>query len=93
MNRSLQEEQESIKQFEKDIKQLLVIMEGIDNINDTKDIFKKLEDIQIKLACLVFKYNVKVSPFIRQFIYDFDRIDDIEMRKIIYTKVKKGEYR
>ena len=64
-----------------------------DEIRNTKDIddaellFKNLEDVQFILAKAVFKENQDVSSFLRQFIYDFDRIDDEDVKKDLYSKI------
>ena len=51
-------------------------------------IFKNLEDIQFILAKAVFKEGLNVSPFLREFIYDFDRIDDFDVKNLQYQKIK-----
>ena len=51
-------------------------------------LFKNLEDIQFVLAKSVFKNGIEVTPFLRRFIYDFDRIDDKEIKSILYDRIK-----
>ena len=55
-------------------------------------IFKVLEDIQFVLAKAVFKDGIVVTPKLRKFISDFDRIDDEGMRNYLYLKIKSNEY-
>jgi hypothetical protein len=39
-----------------------------------------------------FMYDLKVGRRLGKFIADFDRIDDLETRKIIYKEIKDGAY-
>jgi hypothetical protein len=60
------------------------------SISDAELIFKNLEDIQFVLAKAVFKEGLNVSPFLREFIYDFDRIDDVDVKNLQYQKIKSN---
>lgn len=60
------------------------------NIDNAELIFKNLDDIQIILAKAVFKNEIEVTPFLRQFIYEFDRIDDFETKCDLYNRIKEG---
>lgn len=59
------------------------------NVEEAELYFKNLEDMQYLLAKHVFKYNLEVSSFLRDFIYDFDRIDDFETKNYLYKRIKK----
>jgi len=57
------------------------------NLNEAEMLFKNLEDIQFVLAKAVFKNGLSVSLFLREFIYDYDRIDDEEVKQRLYQKI------
>jgi hypothetical protein len=75
--------------IEKEIELLYKAIEQTHEIHEADLIFKNLEDIQFILAQAVFKDGIKISPFLRQFVYDFDRIDDIEVKEYQYKKIKQ----
>jgi hypothetical protein len=56
-------------------------------------IFKILEDMQFVLAKAVFKNKIVVTPQLRKFISDFDRIDDEALKNYLYSKIKSDEYK
>lgn len=62
------------------------------SLNEADTAFNLLGDIQNLLAAAVFKEQVIVNKFLKKFIYDFDRIDDYEMRHHLYSKIKSNEY-
>lgn len=74
---------------EQEIKLMFLEIKNINKIEDAELIFNKLEDVQYILAKLVFKNEVEVTPFLRQFVYDFDRIDDRETKIALFNKIKK----
>jgi len=59
------------------------------NIIEAEHLFKKLECIQFVLSKAIFKDHLKVSAFAKEFIYDFDRIDDFNVKENQYQKIKK----
>lgn len=77
------------KIIEKEIEKLFFEISKTGNVDEANLLFDKLEEIQYLLAKIIFKYDIKVTPFIRQFVYDFDRIDDKETRDYLYKKIKK----
>ncbi len=64
----------------------------VSDVDETNLIFKVLEDIQSVLAKAVFKNKVNVTPELRKFVYDFDRIDDDDMKNYLYSKIKSNDY-
>lgn len=60
--------------------------------NEATVAFKILEDIQFVLAKAVFKDKIMTTQPLDEFISDFDRIDDKEVRKFLYFKIKSNEY-
>jgi hypothetical protein len=60
------------------------------DLNSCFSYFDELDEIQTELAKYLFKYDVKVSMKLKQFIKDFDRIDDIDCKLSMYRKIKSG---
>ena len=63
-----------------------------DTLEDAEPAFKVLEDIQFSLAKAVFKEGLVVRGVLRDFVKNFDRIDDEETRKFFYLKIKTMEW-
>ncbi|MDY3315928.1 hypothetical protein PG630_01200 [Riemerella anatipestifer] len=74
--------------IEDKIKSLFSEISNANELRDTEFLFKELENIQFELAKLAFKDKVVLSPFLRQFVYDFDRIDDDEIKIFLYERIK-----
>lgn len=77
-----------IESIEEEIKLLFNAISETKSIENATSIFEELEVIQMALAKSVFKDGLKVSSFLRDFIYDFDRIDDDVVKKFQYDKIK-----
>ena len=54
--------------------------------------FDQLQEIQSPLAVLVFKENIDEYSRINKFVSDFDRIDDLRLRKYMFNAIKNEEY-
>lgn len=76
--------------IENEISLLFNAIRKTHHINEASTELKKLENIQFVLAKAIFKNQLKVSPFLRDFVSDFDRIDDDDMKKHIYVKIKSS---
>lgn len=74
--------------IEQEIKLLFTAIGSTNEINAAELLFKNLEDVQFVLAKSIFKNGTEVSPFLRQFVYDFDRIDDKETKGNLYKRIK-----
>lgn len=59
-----------------EIRVTLELMARAQSADDVKYMFTVLEEIQGGLALAVFRDDRKVSAFLREFIRDFDRLDD-----------------
>jgi hypothetical protein len=79
---------EGLEFIEQEIKLLFKFIAKTKRIEESGLLFKNLEDIQFVLAKAVFKNGVIVTPFLRGFIYDYDRIDDMDVKKKLYQKIK-----
>lgn len=77
---------------ENKIKSLFSSIESANSFEECGEFFSELEKIQTELAVLVFKEQVEVSTKLRKFVRDFDRLDDIDLRQNMFTKIQKREY-
>jgi hypothetical protein len=77
---------------EKEIKKLFTEIGQTQSIADSEEKFQELANFQFVLAKAVFKERLSVPAFLRQFIYDFDRIDDVLVKKKEFEKIKSGYY-
>jgi len=77
--------------IEKLIRLLYSGIKESENINEANRYFKALEELQFIMAKSVFKENLYVTNFIRKFIYNFDRIDDEEVKIYLYNKIKNED--
>ncbi|MGC4129628.1 MAG: hypothetical protein QM564_08740 [Bergeyella sp.] len=75
--------------IEQEIKLLFEAIAKTNGIENANLLFKNLEDIQFILARAIFKDKIIVTPFLRNFVYDFDRIDDEEVMNKLYKNIKK----
>ena len=76
--------------IEQEIRLLFKIIAKTNGIDETDLMFRNLEDIQFVLAKAVFKDEITVTPFLRDFVYDYDRIDDFEVKQTLYHKIKRS---
>ncbi len=77
--------------IEDEIKLLFKNIAVTNNIKEADNFFSVLNDIQFILAKAVFKNKIEVSLFLRKFIHDFDRLDDIDLKLFLYEKIKTNE--
>ena len=74
--------------IQKQIELLFNLIKETKNIDETEMVFKILEEIQFVLARAIFKDKLEVNQFLRQFVYDFDRIDDSDTKIHLFNKIK-----
>ena len=74
------------------IQQLLNNLLNVSDNAEIDAIFKNLDTIQVELAKKIYKEDMRLPSHLIQFVSDFDRIDDLEVKKNIINKVRKGEY-
>lgn len=77
---------------QKEIQLLFDLIEEANCIEETDLIFKNLDDIHHTLAKYVFTNELAVDRSLGEFIYDFDRVDDINTKIYIYNKIKSKTY-
>ena len=76
----------------KEIQSLLSQIKITDSLISADNFFDQLEEIQSPLSVLVFKEKIDEYPSINKFVRDFDRIDDIRMRKYMFNDIKHNNY-
>ena len=54
--------------------------------------FNALDDLQMIYSKITFENTITVTPPIKTFIFDFDRLDDPDTKKSLYLKIKMGNY-
>ena len=74
--------------IEYEIELLFAIIAETSNINEAEIYFMILEEIQFALAKSIFKDGLEVSSFVREFVKDFDRIDDPDVQEHQYKILK-----
>lgn len=74
---------------EKIILLLFDVIRNTNNIDEAELVFKNLQDIHFVLAKTTFSDGFKPNAFLKNFIYDFDRIDDNEVKIYQYNKIKE----
>lgn len=55
------------------------------------DDWQLLENIQVIICKFIYRENLKLSKILEDFVHDFDRIDDPQMRAYILERLKKNE--
>lgn len=75
--------------IEFEIKKLFQEIQDSPNLASADPSFEKLDYIQTSLARKVFSEGQTVNNFLREFIRDFDRVDDTEYRSVIFDSIKK----
>ena len=75
-----------VKQLESYIDTQLEWIKNAHTFEDSTIFFDMIWNITINLGKIVFNSNYKVSDKIYTIFKEYDRIDDIELRKKIYKK-------
>lgn len=75
-----------------EIDSLFTLISQTKNLSEASKYFEQLDEIQTQLAKLLFKKRIDLTNSLRKFVKDFDRIDDYEMRKYLYLRLKKDDY-
>lgn len=74
------------------IKYIFSKIKSFDNVESAHDYFNTLELIESTLTALIYKENLGLPDALMQLTYDFDRIDDKNLREYIFNKIKTGDY-
>lgn len=78
--------------LEKEINVLLADIKNCPTIDSAKEYFDALQEVQPIVSGLIFEKELHVSDSMWKFFKDFDRIDDIVVRKYIFEGLKNGTY-
>lgn len=73
----------------KEINYLLSELKICKNIKEAEGNFDQLQRIQDVLSELLFKYNLDMNSNLKNFIRDYDRLDDPWLREYIFNEIKK----
>ncbi|MEP7196903.1 MAG: hypothetical protein ABI851_10300 [Saprospiraceae bacterium] len=79
-----------IEFIEERVKTLFKHIRNTNSIDEAKEYFIRLEEIQFLLAREVFTNKLVVNVFLGEFLYDFDRIDDKDVKVYIFEKIKNS---
>ncbi|MBF0525443.1 MAG: hypothetical protein HQK56_10150 [Deltaproteobacteria bacterium] len=83
---------DSLIALEREIRSILLAITFCEEAEDANDYFQTLDQVQTVLARLVFKKGLRVTHNLTEFVRDFDRIDDADLRRHLFSKIKDGEY-
>lgn len=75
--------------FEDSINKVTNLVGLTESLEEAKDYFDLLEKWQFLLAKIAYKYNIKTPPSLRKFIKDFDRLDDLDQKKRLFSIIKE----
>jgi hypothetical protein len=84
----LLQDDEGMVLIEKWIQILFDAMKKTNDIKEADCIFNNLNSIQFILTSIVFTDNLPTTPFLANFIYDFERIDDDDVKRYQYNKIR-----
>jgi hypothetical protein len=72
------------------IKYIISKIKSCETMKYARDYFVLLEKIQSTLACLVFKENIGIPEHLRNFVSDFDNLE--QDKEYYFKQIKNGEY-
>jgi hypothetical protein len=76
-----------------EIKAIFASIKKTNNLEEAQPYFDFLmEDAYIPIARMRFLYELDIGDELAKFIYDFDRIDALRIRKEIYDGIKNSTY-
>ena len=74
------------------IDQLFSCIKGCSNFSSANEYFDQLQEMQGPLSVLVFKERIDDYASVDKFVRDFDRIDDMWLRRRMFEQIQNGEY-
>lgn len=81
-----------VEMVEKIIKIFFKAMQQTLNVEEIDFIFNNLDNIQYVLSEAFYVDDIKITQFLKDFISDFDRVDDEEWREVLYKKIKETSF-
>lgn len=76
-----------------EIRHLFSEIKSCKTFDESQPYFNSLEQIVLVLEHLVFKNKTAVSKELWQFLKDFDRIDDNDLRIYMFNEIKNKRYK
>ena len=72
---------------------LLGQIKHAENIESSQHLFEELHKIQGNIITFIVEDQpIMLSDDLKEFIYDFDRIDDKSIQEFVFKKIKNGSY-
>jgi hypothetical protein len=78
-----------MKKIEEEIKVCIFKIKHSENFDDCTEAFESIEKILLAYGKFIFNSNLKVSESLYVYFTDFDRIDDFNERKRLFSLVKE----
>ena len=82
---------EALEAVETEVERTLRAMAACATIDDAKVYFDELQEIELSLATLFYKYNVQLPFSLHRVVQELDRIDDPALRLRVFTRLRSGE--
>lgn len=60
--------------------------------NNEEELVKEIDLLHQKLCLLLYRYNEDFNEKIKKFIRSYDRLDNVDIRKILLEKIRNNEY-
>ncbi len=60
--------------------------------NNEEELVKEIDLLHQKLCLLLYRYNEDFNEKIKDFIRSYDRLDNLDIRKILLEKIRNSEY-
>ena len=80
----------NLLEIEGGIQNTLNKIKACNSLDEAEVHFNLLDKAQFFLAKMSFKEKVPLSVNLRKFVYDFDRLDDLEQKEYLYSTIKSG---
>jgi anion-transporting ArsA/GET3 family ATPase len=77
-----------LKKTEQNIKDIIFCIQKQSSFEDTEQLFSLLEEYQYPLASLVFRSKLEVTSYLKEFVRNYDRLDDKELRIFLFEQLK-----
>lgn len=72
------------------IRHIILKIKACETVDSAQEYFDLLDKIQSTLACLVFKEEIGIPDKLRNFVSDFDNLE--QYKEYYFNKIKTGEY-
>jgi len=77
--------------LEKFIDQEFIKIKLSEKLEDANVNFNILQNIQEALSNILFNKKIELSPKLRTFVRDFERLDDVWLREFMFEKIKNDQ--